>query len=63
MQHVLVASQNDERSSYSIFIFVISLFGWLHCLDARGRCPVLPSARHCPSWFHVWEINYRHQYM
>jgi len=39
MQHVL----EEKSSSYSILIFVISLFGCLPALDARGRRPVRPT--------------------
>jgi len=45
---VLVNLQCEKPSSYSISIFVISLFGCPLALDARGRRPVRPpSARHC----------------
>jgi len=38
MQHVLVVLQQEKSSSYSILIFVISLFGCpLPVLDARAR--------------------------
>ena len=49
MQHVLIALQYEKSSSYSIFIFVTSLFGCPPALDARSRRPVPsppPSARH-----------------
>jgi len=46
MQHVLVALQQEKSSSYSIYIFVISLFGCPPALDARGRRPVRPPPLH-----------------
>jgi len=53
MQHVL----EEKSSSYSILIFVISLFGCLPALDARGRRPVRPTL--CtplrgPGWETLW---------
>jgi len=42
MQHALVALQLEKPSSYSIYNFVISLFGCPLALDARGRRPVCP---------------------
>jgi len=44
MQHALVDLQQKKWSSYSISIFVISLFGCTPALDAWGLGPV----RHPP---------------
>jgi len=46
MQHVLVNIQCEKTFIYSMLIFVISLFGCPLALDAQGRRPVRPSARH-----------------
>ena len=50
MQHTLVALQWEKSSSYSIYIFGISLFGCPPALDARAVAPFSPtphpSARH-----------------
>jgi len=41
MQRVLVALQQEMSSGYSIFIFVISLFGCPPCLDCPEPSPRL----------------------
>ena len=46
MQHVLVAFQYEKSSSYSILIFVISLFGCSPALNALGRRPICPLSLH-----------------
>jgi len=46
MQHVILALKYEKSSTYSILIFVISLFGCPPALDSRGRGPVLPPL-HC----------------
>jgi len=40
---MLIAVQYEEASSYSVFIFVVSLFGCHPALDARGCRSVCPT--------------------
>ena len=53
MQHVLVAVQQEKSFSYSILIFVISLFGCPPAFNPRGRRPICIPL-HATGWGRGW---------